>query len=564
LSTFLIFKQNSRNMFRLSLAAFLFVFHTSVFSQSLEEGKNFIYYERYKSAKDVFEKILQSKPNQPEASYWLSQAHLGLEDVVKAREILQGSINTNPNDPLLLSGMGEIELIRNNKELARNLFETALTVSKEKDMEVLHAIGRANVNAKEGDANYAITQLQKATQIKKFNDAGVYVTIGDAYRKLLDGGNAVLAYQSALALNPQLVAAIYKEGLIYKTQKNKEIYMPAFEKSVAMDPKYGPAYYSLYVHYYERDVAKAEEFLTKYIAVIDADPQNDYYRIDLKYASRKYQEALDAADQLIAQLGTSVKPRIYRLKAYSYKSLSDFSNAKIAADQFFAKANSGDIVPKDYELYADILATIPPSQNEAFAYYEKAIAADEDVENKSAFMQKAADLAKAQKNKKAIAYWLNKQYQTKKNPTNVDLYNVGKSYVDAGVEDFSYYAGADSIFAMYTEKYPNQFTGFYWRARVNWTMDSTMEKGLANPYFNKLIEVTLPMMATKDSATAKNQLKFAHRYFIGYHNARKENKMALEYCDKFLAIDPNDKEFIDFRQILAGGSKPAADKSKKP
>jgi Flp pilus assembly protein TadD len=551
-------------MFRLSLAAFLLVFQTSVFSQSIEEGKKFMYYERYKSAKEIFEKILQTKSNQPEASYWLSQAYLGIEDVSKAREILQGSMNINPNDPLLLAGMGEVELMRNNKELARNLFETALTVSKEKDIEVLHAIGRANVNAKEGDANYAITQLQKATQVKKFNDASVHVTIGDAYRKLLDGGNAVLAYQSALALNPQLVAAIYKEGLIYKTQKNKEIYMPAFEKSVAMDPQYGPAYYSLYVHYYERDVVKAEEFLNKYISVIDADPQNDYYRIDLKYASRKFQEALEAADQLIAQLGETVKPRIYRLKAYSYRSLSDFSNAKIAADQFFAKASPGDVVPKDYEIYADILASIPPSQNEAFAYYEKAIQTESDPDNKASYMQKAADLAKGQKNKKAMAYWLGMQYQTKKNPSNVDLYNVGKSYVDAGVEDFSYYAGADSIFTVYTEKYPTQFTGYYWRARVNWTIDSTMEKGLANPFFDKLIEVTLPMMSTKDSASAKNPLKFAHRYYIGYFNARKENKLALEYCDKYLAIDPNDKEFIDFRQILAGGSKSPADKPKKP
>jgi Flp pilus assembly protein TadD len=551
-------------MFRLLLAVFLFSLNISVFAQSIEEGKKFIYYERFKSAKSVFETILQSKPNQPEASYWLSQAYLGLEDVTNARETLQRSMNVNPNDPLLLAGMGEVELMRNNKELALNLFETSLTLSKEKDIEVLHAIGRANVNTKEGDANYAITQLQKATQIKKFNDAGVHVTIGDAYRKLLDGGNAVLSYQSALALNPQLVAAIYKEGLIYKTQKNKEIYMPAFEKAVAMDPQYGPAYYSLYVHYYERDVIKAEEFLNKYISVIDADPQNDYYRIDLKYASRKFQEALDAADQLIAQLGESVKPRIYRLKAYSYKSLSDFSNAKLAADQFFTKASLTDIVPKDYELYADILAAIPPSQNEAFVYYEKAIQADSDPENKASYMQKAADLAKGQKNKKALAYWLNKQYLTKKNPTNVDLYNVGKSYVDAGAEDFSYYAGADSIFAIYSEKYPTQYTGYYWRARVNWTIDSTMEKGLANPYFEKLIEVTLPMMTTKDSTTAKNQLKFAHRYFIGYYNAKKENKMALEYCEKYLTIDPNDKEFIDFRQILAGGSKSPADKPKKP
>ena len=459
--------------------------------------------------------------------------------------------------------MGELELHKNNKEIARNLFETALTLSKEKDIEVLHAIGRANVNAKEGDANYAITQLQKATQIKKFNDASVYITLGDSYRKLLDGGNAVQAYQTALSLNPQLAAAKHKEGLIYKSQKNKEFYLPLYENAVTLDPLYGPAYYSLYVHWYERDVAKAEEYLNKYISVIDPDPQNDYFRIDLKYASKNFQDAILGADALIAQLGGSIKPRIYRLKAYSYKSLSDFTNAKAAADEFFAKADPSEWVPKDFELYADVLASIPSERSKAFEFYEKAINADDDAENKAAYMQKAADMAKSQKDKKAIAYWLNLQYQTKKNPSNLDLYNVGKSYVDAATEDFSYYAKADSVFVIYTDKYPAQYTGYYWRARVNWSIDSTMTLGLANPYFDKMLEITLPMLSTKDSSSVKNPIKLAHRYYIGYFNAKKDNKSAIEYCDKYLAIDPNDNEFKEFRQLLSG-TKPAADKPKKP
>jgi Flp pilus assembly protein TadD len=550
-------------MFRLRLFFLLLVLNTSVFSQSIEDGKKFLYYERYKSAKDVFEKILQSKPNQPEASYWLSRSYLGLELSGKAKEVLQVALNANVNDPLLMAGMGEIELINGRKEVARNLFETALSLSKEKDIEVLHAIGRANVNAKEGDANYAITQLQKATQIKKFNDASVYLTIGDAYRKLIDGGNAVQAYQSALLLNPQMAAAKYKEGLIYKTQKNKEFYLPLYEQAISLDPQYGPAFYSMYVHWYERDVAKAEEYLNQYISKIDADPQNEYYRIDLKYASKKFQEAIQGADALIAQLGSGIKPRIYRLKAYSYKSLSDFTNAKTAADEFFAKADPSEWVPKDFELYADILAAIPAERSGAYGFYEKAIQADEDAENKSAYMQKAADLAKSQKDKKAIAYWLNLQYQTKKNPSNLDLYNVGKSYVDVAVEDFSFYAKADSVFSIYTEKYPAQYTGYYWRARVNWSVDSTMALGLANSHFDKMLEITLPMLATKDSASVKNPIKLAHRYYIGYFNAKKDNKSAVEYCDKYLAIDPNDNEFKEFRQLLSG-TKPAADKPKKP
>jgi tetratricopeptide (TPR) repeat protein len=194
---------------------------------------------------------------------------------------------------------------------------------------VLHAVGRANAYTKAGDANYGITHLQKITTTKKFNDPSVYVTIGDAYRKLVDGGNAVLAFKNALTLNPKYAAAKHKEGLIYESQKNKDYFLPAYEEAVAMDPNYGPALYSLYFYWYFKDVTKAEDYLNKYIAAIDSDPQNDYYRIDLKYASGQFTEAISQSDALIAKVGADViRPRIYRLKAYSYFKTGDMATAK--------------------------------------------------------------------------------------------------------------------------------------------------------------------------------------------------------------------------------------------
>ena len=46
----------------------------NVFSQSVEQGKKFIYYERYKSAKAELEKVLAANPNNEEAAYYLGQA----------------------------------------------------------------------------------------------------------------------------------------------------------------------------------------------------------------------------------------------------------------------------------------------------------------------------------------------------------------------------------------------------------------------------------------------------------------------------------------------------------
>lgn len=541
----------------LSLAITFFSLAGGLFGQSIDEGKKFMYYERFQSAKDVFQKLLTANASNADAAYWLGQAYLGLEDVANAKKTYQTAMQSNATAPLLLAGMGQIQLIEGNTAGARNNFDMAVNNTKSKDIEVLHAVARANVSAKAGDAAYAVSKLQLATVLKGFKDPNVLVTMGDAYRKMVDGGNAVLSYKNALAMNPSLAAARYKEGQIYETQKNREYFIPAYEDAIRMDPNYGPAYYSLYVFWYFRDVAKASEFLNKYISVIDQDPQNDYYLIDLKYASKKYSEAISESDALINKVGVNViKPRIYKLKAYSYKELSDFTNALKVADEYFSKVKPEDIVPKDYEMYADILAGVPGNETKAYPFYEKAIAADTLAENKTAYMQKAADLSKRLKDKTGIAFWLQKQYDTKKSPNNVDLYNLGRAYFDAGSDDFSYYTKADGVFKTYTEKYPDQAYGYYWCARTNWSIDTTMVNGMANACFEKFLQIAT---TSKDSVSFRPQVKIAYKYFIGYNIfVKKDYKTAIEFCDKVLAIDPNDKEAPEYKRQLTGGKQTSA------
>ena len=92
--------------------------------------------------------------------------------------------------------MGEIELMDHQHNDARNRFETAISLTKGKDFNVINAIGRANVDAKSGDAMYAIEKLKLIPENKR--TAEMWTTLGDAYRKMTDGANAQLSYQGAL------------------------------------------------------------------------------------------------------------------------------------------------------------------------------------------------------------------------------------------------------------------------------------------------------------------------------------------------------------------------------
>src|ERR1700743_1987280 len=141
------------------------------FAQTVEQGKKFLYYQRYKSANDVFDKILASNPNNIDAVYWKGQTLLAQRDSTAAGDLYSKALQTNGNAPLLLAGMGGVELRMGKTADAKQHFETAISLSKAKDIDVLNAVGRANVNAKNGDAQYAIEKLNLATQVKKFNDA---------------------------------------------------------------------------------------------------------------------------------------------------------------------------------------------------------------------------------------------------------------------------------------------------------------------------------------------------------------------------------------------------------
>ena len=223
---------------------------------------------------------------------------------------------------------GEVELRQGKTTDARQHFETAISLTKGKDVEVFNAVADANIDAKAGDAAYAIEKLNQAMQTKKFNNVETYILLGDAYRKLIDGGNAVQSYQKALTVDPKYAEAKYKIGKIYLTQNNKEFFLPAFEEAVQMDPAYAPAYYELFYYYYFHwDAAKATDALDKYVANSDPGPEVEYLRTDFLVASGKFQEAKTKAQGLITSLGDKVEPRRDYISEHAYFNRADsFAN----------------------------------------------------------------------------------------------------------------------------------------------------------------------------------------------------------------------------------------------
>lgn len=532
----------------LSLLVMVTVLGNALYAQSVDDGKKFLYYERYKSAKETFEKILAANPNDINAVYWLGQTLLDSKDSTAAKALYQKALASNGNAPLLLAGMGQIMLMEGKKDEARQQFETAINLTKGKDVEVFNAIGRANVKAKLGDATYAIEKLNLATQTKKFNNTDTYLLLGNAHRKLIDGGQAVTSYNKALELNPKLAAAKNGTGKIYETQKNQEFYLKAYEEAVQLDPAYAPAYFNLFYHYYFRDVNKAGEYLQKYIANTDQGPETEYINTDYTYAKGDFAGARQKAESLIQQYGAKVNPRMYRMVAFTADTLGDLPAAKAAMDTFLVKSELGadveDIKSTDYEEMAKITSKIPEYKDSAFTYYEKAIAMDTIVANQLKIIESAAKFAKESGNRTLEADMLGTAYRLQKDPSARDLYNWAYANYQAGN-----YVKADSLFCGdYITKYPDQIYGYLWCARSKQAQDTTMEKGLAVDAYKMLATKAVELdSAGQLKSTAKNALFYLVSY---YNDIAKQKDTAIYYNDQVLKVDPADENAKNIDKIL--------------
>ena len=531
-------------MKKISLSLVALALTITSFAQTLEQGRKFFYYERYKSAKETFEKVLASNPNNIDAIYWLGQTLIEQKDSAAAKALYQRAITSNSNPPLVIVGMGHIELMEGKTNEARQHFEAALSLTKSKDIQVINAIGRANALTRLGDGNYAIEKLTQATQIKGFNDPNTYLNMGSAYRKNVDGGGAVTAYNKAFAIDPKLAEAQYRIGKVYQTQNNKEYYLPAFEKAIEIDPAYTPALYELFYYWYFRDVNKAETYLNQYVANFDQGPEIEYLKTDFRYAKGDFAGAKTRAQELINQYGEKVNPRMYRMLAYTSDTLGDPAGAKTAMNTFLSKAEAGVVLPADYVQLANINSKLDStSKLEAFENFKAAIAMDTVIENKVKIIQQAAALAKKMGNRKQEALWFGEAYRIDKNPNQNDLYNWGYANYQAGNYDSSI-----NIFCnMYQSKYPNEIFGYLWCAKSWLGKDTTMALPGVAAAHEQLAQKAMEIDSVKYKAQAVNAL-----FLLTTHSndILKDPRKALTYIDRILQIDPANQYAPKIKEVL--------------
>ena len=539
--------------------------HTTMFAQ-YADGIRLLNYEKNKSARETFQKLVDASPQDPQAIYWLGQAILATdggepskEQIASAKALYQKGLGSIGSDPWLVTGMGHIELLeRGDINSAKQKFEQAITASTETkgknkgkaNPAILNAIGRANakVGSGLGDNLYAIDKLNQAGQLDLTN-ADIYINKAVNYLKMggENGGEAVKAYQEAVTRDPKSALAYYKIGKVYQSQSNKELFEQNFDNAITADPTCPLPYFAYYLYYANKDVNKAKDYLDKYVANSDKDPKTDYFVADYLFRAGKNDESLAKIQELEKSAGGNEIPRLSILSAYNYDRKGDSVQAKAYLEKFFANAPADKIEPSDYELAVKVLTKFPGSEAQAATYLEKAIATDTARINKLAYMQQGADMYAKAKNPAEQLNWMKRMVELKGTTTEGDYYRISAAALSA--KDYPQTMDwAKKYMAAYPDK-PQPYT-FYRKAAIASDPDTTSGKGVE-------------LLQYIDSIYSLNKDKYKKElflneyytilYYINKQNALKKSPdfkvksdgTKTEVVDQFLGICQKSLEVTD-------------------
>lgn len=557
-------------MKRFFIAMVAMVTAMGVFAQTQQEAFKDLLDGRLVKSQEEFEALVAKDPSNVEVNYWLGQIYLAQFQfhhntafVDKAKALYAKAMTATSQNPLIVVGMGHVELLEGKTAEAKAHFNAAIEASATKknkkygEPAVLNAIVRANSSgdSKIGDSDYAI---QKATQSEELLGAtpDLFTSLGVIYLKKGSefGGQAKRAFEKALAIDENYAPAYWRVGRIFESQGNPEMYLGFYEKAISANPKFAPAYLSLYEYYKNRDVNKAKEYLDFFIANADKDRETDYFYADYLFRAGKYQESLAKGQQIEAGLKGEKYAKVYKLYAFNYDRLKDSVKAMQNMEKYLAEELPENLSAEDYAMMAAGYLKVPGNVVKAETAAEKAITMDTTTSVRVAIMDKLANAYEAQRDWVGQFKWLDR-----KNALQPD--NSARGYyllADAAFKAKAYEA-CQRIATAYVAAYPDQPQGYVIKTRSAVAADPDTSKGTAIPAVDEYISYLM-----KDTAKNKNRIISQHGYKIYYYIVKAQDfQKALEAAEAILALSPTDAygqqaKDVAEKQLKAKGQRPSA------
>lgn len=512
--------------------------------QSLQEGLRDLDFEKYEASRSVFSKLVAQDPANGDYWYNLGQTYLYLLNLDSAAICYNQGIKIAPANPSNYAGLGELELLAENKVKAKEHFDKALSFSKTRagivsDIKAITVVASSMVNNavdKMIDEAEALIQMGYEQDKKNYD---LLIAGGDVYLEKNDGGNAATFYERAIAIDPKNPKAYTRVSVIWIRVKNYEQAQNDLNRAFEKDPNYAPAWkYQAELYYAQRKFVPAKEAYTKYLNNSEPSISNQIRFARILYLSGAYEEALSTIDEI--QKKDKQTLILYRFRGFSVcEVLETKTDAELAKsglgsmEYYFEKQEPKKITATDYEYLGRLQAKVGGKDSLAVVNLKKAIELNPyNVDNYS-------NLAKLYNKMKqfdsaAVCY---ETYMAKaKKVTAADYFLYGKSLYYA-----KQYSKSDSAFTKVNEMKPDYPDAYLWRGNCNSAMDPDFESDFAKVHYDKYIALlTADPEKFETTLKQKNKSGLINAYgYLGFYYLNKDKKVeAKDYYKKVLELDP--------------------------
>lgn len=503
----------------------------NVTAQSLEEGQKMYRYERYASAKKILQPLAAGNA---EANYYYGLSELALGNVDQAI----AAFVKYPEDYANIGGTVRAKFVKEGEAAGMQAAKALAESGKRKDIAPKRYAAEAVTYSKGGDKQQAVNWYNEV--MEKLVTSELLVAVGDAYLAMPSGGGkAMTSFEKAVEKNASNSLAYSRMGKLMYDAKNYEKALEHWGKAKEADPANPIPYYDManaYTYVGKYEVAK--ENMEEYMKRSDNSVEDRIRYAEILYQSKDYTNAIEKIKQLQSE-GVN-RDNFYGILGYSYLESKDSVDKVRALEntlKYFEKQDPKKIYSLDHiKLGQAYLANNKVA--EANASFDKALQTDQS-DDKIDVYRDIAEAFRQYREWGSAGNWYKRIYKDFPSTASAtDYFWGGYSYYVSSTtaEDKAaeMLQEADNIYATMIEKYADQPSGYYWRGRVNASMDSEGDKCLAEPYFKQWLD-----MDVEGGKKSDKDLQVAYQYLCLCKYKASAFDDAIMYSDKVLALDPD-------------------------
>lgn len=538
-------------MKKFTVLALSFVAVLTANTQTLESAVKKTDNERYAAAEAEFTQLVANEPTNAKNFFYFGENYFAHKELDKANEQYTKGLQADPSSALNMVGQGKVMWAKGDTAAGRTMFKQALTITKNKDPEVMRQIAKALVYSDKKDLAGAVALLKKANE-RDGKNIEAHLIFGDALLMLTpkDAGPALQEYNTALAIDPKSAQTIVRKGQIYQRSKNYELANQNYLDAEAADPNYAPAYR---VHgelnLLFNQSKKAAENFNKYLQ-LNNDPEARYRYATALFIGKNYCEVIPQITQTEAEGFSNFYTK--RMLAYSTyecnnasaKTPEEYNKALAQFDTFFSVVPKENVLADDYATKGKVLMALG-NDSLAILAFEQGLTID--TNNTTQVYSQLAQIYEKQKNYTKVVETYNRKAAG--DITKLDAaenLSYGTAYY-IGLKD---YVQADSAFSRLTRQSPTYAIGYMWKARAEYKLDDPKNmKWLSAADYEQFLDTLTE--AEKTNPAYKGIIMEACKYLGDYYvnGPAKDIAKAKVYWTWVEQLDPADKQAKAFFSV---------------